>query len=273
MSIADRIRTGARVLLAPLAAATVLLAGERSAGATGEVGRAIQDPLSRISRVGLQQDISQFDVPQARGTRYTLALRGDWAPIPILSLRVRAPAHRVWLSDGDVRSGFGDAELRLKVRVLDVGGYILVQAGVIETLPTGSRAERLGNGAMVVTPFVTAGRKFGKTVLYAYVSDAIALRRQNAKRYEDLTDPSADHEARSAIGLLTTVSSVVSANISLSAITILTPSQLGETFVHGGPLVALATSDATRVVIGAQLPIVGERRFDWRGTLDAYFFF
>lgn len=179
----------------------------------------------------------------------------------------------MWLTTGEQRTGVGDGELRLKGRIYEHGGYILVQAGVIQTLPIGSRTERLGNGSTVLTPFVTGGYKIGNTIIYGYVSDAVAIRRDNQKRYEDLTDPSRDHETRCAIGFIHLFSDVVQMNFSLSAITIMTKQDFGQTFLHGGPLVAFAPADTVHIALGAQVPIAGEKRFDWRGTLDAYLSF
>lgn len=247
----------------------MLLAAGR-AGATGEVGRVVTDTSGRAYRVAAQTDASRFSIPSARGARFTTAIRADWIPTDGLALRVRLPYHAVWLDGGRSLRGLGDSELRIKARVYAIEDYVLVQAGVIQTLPTGDKRDRLGNGATVVTPFVTAGRRFGDKILYAYVSDAVSLRRQNALAYEDITDPSADHEARSAVGLMLGIYSRVQANLSVSAITILGGRDFGQTFVHGGPLAGVALTDDVRLVVGGQVPIVGERRFDWRTTADLY---
>jgi hypothetical protein len=251
--------------------ALVLLAGA-SARATGEAGRAVQDPLSRVSRLGLEQDLSGFDVHGVRGTRYTLTARYDWAATPAFSLRVRAPVHFIWLrgSAGKL-SGIGDWELRAKARIVDIDGYILVQAGVIETMPTGDPRSGLGNGAMQLTPFVTGGYKIGDTILYAYLSDAVALRPDSAPRYDDLADPSADHETQNAIGVITGTPAF-QVNASLSTATALTKSELGHTSLSGSAVAGFGT-DTVRFLVGGALPIAGAKRFDWRALLDAYVFF
>ncbi len=254
------------------AALCVALYG-RDAGATGEVGRVVTDTAAGNYRVAAQTDASRFSLSNAGGFRFTTALRADWSPRPGLALRVRVPYHFMSLDDGARFDGWGDAELRIKTRIFGISDYVLVQAGVIETLPTGSKRDRLGNGAMVLTPFVTAGRRFGETILYAYVSDAIALRRENALAYEDLTDPSTDHEARSAVGAMLAIKQRVQANVSMSAITILGGRDVGQTFVHGGPIVGVLLSEDARLVLGGQVPVAGDRRFDWRTTADLYFSF
>jgi hypothetical protein len=243
------------------------------AGATGEVGRVVTDTSSGNYRIAAQTDASRFSLASASGFRFTSAVRADWSPRPGLALRLRVPYHFMALDDGARFDGWGDAELRIKTRIFGIGDYVLVQAGVIQTLPTGSKQDRLGNGAMVLTPFVTAGRRFGETIIYAYVSDAVTLRRDNALAYEDITDPSTDHEARSAIGAMLAIKQRVQANVSMSAITILGGRDVGQTFVHGGPIVGVLLTDAARLVLGGQVPVAGERRFDWRTTADVYFSF
>ena len=242
----------------------------RGAGATNEVGRAVQGQDGRSVRLGVEQEVSKFDLSAASGTRYTLAGRGDWDATSKMAVRVRAPVHGLWLAGGRERVGLGDTELRLKLRLVDVGGYFQVQAGLIETYPTGSSSQGLGNGAMVGTPYVTAGRKFGRTIFYAYVSDAITLRNAHARQFDDFTDPSSNHETRNALGVMGGPFDALQANLSVSSTTILTGNAFGDTFVSAGTIVAVSPTDAFRVQLGAQVPVLGERRFDWKGTLDLY---
>jgi hypothetical protein len=241
------------------------------ASATSEVGRGVADPNHEV-RVGLEQEISGFDLPIAKGTRYTFAPRADWAPREGLSLRTRVPFHNLWLAGDDHRAGIGDAELRLKFRLYSHGGNRLVQGGAIQTMPTGSAVRGLGNGAVVLTPFLTGGIKIDKTILYAYVSDAITLRNQKARAYDDFTDPSTNHETRNVVGVITGPYGPIQGNLSLNAYTILTGGAVGETFVFGAAVFAFAPSDVFRVQAGLQLPVAGDERFDYKCTLDAYFF-
>jgi len=240
--------------------------------ATTEAGRGIPTPQARLSRVGVEQEISGFDLAIAKGTRYTIAPRADWGATEALSLRARATYHNLWLSDGTTRSGIGDCELRLKARVVDIDEHTIVQIGMIETLPTGSAPRGLGNGAMVLSPYVTAGHKIDRTILYAYLSDAVTLRNEKARAYDDFTDPSTNHETRNAAGVITGPSSVFQTNLSLNATTILTGSSFGETFLFGSAFFVFAPSDVFRLQLGGALPIAGDHRFEWRGVLDAYVF-
>ena len=233
----------------------------------------MQDTTPYFLRLGTEQEVSSFALKSAEGTRYTLAGRIDWPATSNMALRVRAPIHRLWLLGGTERFGAGDAELRIKFRVLQIEDYIKVQAGVIETLPTGSSVRGLGNGAMVLTPFITGGRRFGRVITYAYVSDAVTLRNAKARAYEDFTDPSTDHELRNAIGISGGPFDMLQGNFSLNATTILTGPATGDTFVFAGAIAAYTPSDVVRVQLGGQLPIAGERRFEWKATLDAYLFF
>jgi hypothetical protein len=240
------------------------------ARATSEVGRAVQDTGTHSVRLGVEQELSKFDLPIAVGTRYTLAGRGDWVATPRMSLRLRAPVHWLWLAGGGERSGLGDAELRIKFRIVQIGGYFQVQAGIIETYPTGSSRQGLGNGAMVGTPYVTAGRKIGRTIFYAYASDAITLRNDKATQFDDYTDPSSNHEARNAVGATGGPFDAIQGNLSLSSTTILTGTSFGSTFVFAGAIVAISPWETLRLQLGGQVPIAGERRFDWKTTLDLY---
>jgi hypothetical protein len=240
--------------------------------ATTETARGIPAPQAHLSRIGVEQEVSGFDLADAKGTRYTVAPRADWGATEALSLRLRATYHTLWLADGTTRSGVGDAELRLKARVVDIDEHFLVQVGVIETLPTGNASRGLGNGAMVLSPFVTSGRKIGRTIIYAYVSDAITLRNEKARVYDDFTDPSTNHETRNALGVIAGPSSVFQTNASLNATTILTGSSFGDTFLFGAAFLVFAPSELFRLQLGGQLPIAGEHRFEWKGVLDAYVF-
>jgi hypothetical protein len=241
-----------------------------SARATSEVGRVVQDTRPYVVRTGIEQELSSFDLPAAAGTRYTFAGRVDWPATERMALRVRAPVHHLWLADGGERMGPGDAELRLKLRLLQVADYVKVQAGVIETLPTGSAVRGLGNGAMVITPFVTGGRRFGRVIVYAYGSDAVTLRNTKATQYEDFTDPSSNHELRNAVGATGGPFDALQGNVSLNATTILTGRATGETFVFAGAIVAFTPTDRLRVQLGGQHPVAGDRRFEWKATLDVY---
>ncbi len=229
----------------------------------------MQETYFRHQRIGITQEVSSFDVEQGKGTRYTIAGRFNWLPIPDLSLRLIVPIHQVWLTGGEHRAGFGDSELRIKGRIVQ-SGPVQIQLGLIQTLPTGSRTERLGNGATVLTPFVTGGYRIVDTILYLYVSDEVTVRRDNQKHYEDITDPNTDHELQNAVGFIHIFTEELQMNVSFSAITTLTRRDRGQTFLFGGPLLAWGPNDAVHLALGVQLPIAGEKRFDWRGSLDAY---
>ena len=89
---------------------------------------------------------------------------------------------------------------------------------------------------------------------------------------DDLTDPSSNHETRNAVGATGGPFDSIQGNLSLNATTILTGASVGDTFVFGGGIVAFTPNDKFRMQLGGQLPIAGERRFEWKATADVYLF-
>ena len=255
--------TGARALaIAMLFVARVALAAHVEGGE-------IQLPGAGHDRVGVELETARFDLAGTRGTYFTAIARADWAATRRLTLRARVPLQLLDLEGQPPgqsgREGLGDVELRLRYR-LTMRDPLLVAVGYTGQLPTGDAARGLGGGALQVAPYVTAGYRIGGTVVFATLNDTVTLRGGSTPRYVNYVDPNSDHELRYNAGLIYFFSDVVAANALVSGTTLLADDARGRTLFTAGAQLGIAPLPSVRVVAGGQLPLAGERRFDWKAN-------
>jgi hypothetical protein len=145
--------------------------------------------------------------------------------------------------------------------------------GLADQLPTGDNGIGVGQGGTQLSPFVTAGWRSGGLVAYGTLADVIALHSRGNPPAFDYVDPSTDHEARYSLGAIFDAFGPVYANAALTGVTVLTPSQAGDTFVYGGVAIGLLLGEYWKLVASAQLPIAGDHRFESKLGLSLYFYF
>jgi hypothetical protein len=252
-------------ILAGSAASGVARAQEMSMGPPRE-------PLVITPRAGIETGWTRFDLNGTRGDFYDVTARLDVRASHIVGLRALLPVYALDLDGRSTRVGLGDAELRVRVLVLDDHDWRMF-VGLADQLPTGNNGLGLGQDGTQLSPFVTAGWRTGGLVLYGTVADVIALHSQGNPPGFDYVDPSSDHEARYSLGAIFDAFGPVYANAAVSGITVLTPSQAGDTLVYGGLAIGLLLGESWKIVTTAQLPIAGEHRFESKVGLNLYFYF
>ncbi len=270
-----RLRRWARSLpagaLAAFALAGLLLLPRRAHAGIAASGPP-QELAPNKTRVGVESVWARFDLPGAKGDYFGFAARTDLRMAPRVSLRLEVPVYTLHLDGDGTKTGLGDVELRMRVLLLNADDW-RVYAGLADQLPTGETSQGLGQGADQLTPVVTGGKRFGRLVLYVTLADALVVRAPHAASTPDYVDPSTDHELRYVGGSIYELTDALYANAAITGITVLVPSQLGQTLANGGLALGLSPTDAWKLVAGVQVPIAGDKRFDVRGLLGAYFFF
>jgi hypothetical protein len=232
-----------------------------------------REPTLTTSRLGLESSFASFDDLGGKGDYYGLTVRGDLKLERHVGLRLLLPAYAIQLEGQPVRTGLGDAELRVRFLLYD-GHPWRFYWGIADQLPTGNTSIGLGQGGSQLTPFITGGWRRGSFVAYVSVADAIGLHPQGkVEPAPDYVDPSSDHELRNTVGGIGEVTEALYFNAALTAITLLEPGQVGTTLVVGGVALGYQLSDSAKIVLVGQLPIEGEHRFDEKLGLDAYMFF
>jgi hypothetical protein len=231
-----------------------------------------REPLVITPRAGLETGWTRFHLNGTRGDFYDVTARLDVRASRIVGLRLLLPVYALDLEGQSTRVGLGDAELRLRVLVLDDHDWRMY-AGLADQLPTGNNGLGTGQGGTQLSPFVTAGWRTGGLVLYGTVADVVALHSQGNPPAFDYVDPSSDHEARYSLGAIFDAFGPVYANAALTGITVLTPSNAGDTLVYGGVAIGLLLGEYWKVVTGVELPIAGDHRFESKVALNLYVYF
>ena len=231
-----------------------------------------QEPLLTSSRVGVESVWATFDVNGQRGQFVGVAARGDYRLSRRVGLRLEVPIYTLHLDGQETHAGLGDVELRVRVLVLDAHAWRLY-AGLADQLPTGQTSLGIGQGATQLTPYVTAGYRHNKLVVYGAVADAFVIRSPSATAAPDWVDPSTDHELRYGLGALLELSDAFYGNVAVTGITELVPSSPGRSLCTGGASLGFQPNDHWKLVLGAQLPIAGEHRYDAKGLVSVYYFF
>lgn len=257
-----------RAAIGARALAIAILFASRITLAAHVDGGEIQLPGVGHDRAGVELETAHFDLAGTRGTYFSAIARADWAATSRLTLRARVPLQVLEL-EGQApgqsgREGLGDVELRLRYR-LTMRDPLLVAIGYTGQLPTGDAARGLGGGALQVAPYVTAGYRIGATVVFATLNDTVTIHGASAPRYVNYLDPNSDHELRYSAGLIYFFSDVVAANAFASGTTLLTDTR-GQTLFTAGAQLGIAPLPRLRVIAGGQLPLAGERRFDWKAN-------
>ncbi|HEX8793767.1 MAG TPA: hypothetical protein VF765_22645 [Polyangiaceae bacterium] len=231
-----------------------------------------REPLVITPRVGIETGWTRFDLNGSRGDAYGVTARLDVRASRIVGLRLLLPVYALDLDGRSTQVGLGDAELRVRILVLDDHDWRMY-VGLSDQLPTGNNGIGLGQGGTQLSPFVTAGWRNGGLVLYGTLADVVALHSQGNPPAFDYVDPSSDHEARYSLGAIFDAFGPVYANAALTGVTVLTPTDAGSTFVYGGVAIGLLLGEYWKLVASAQLPIAGEHRFESKVGLNLYFYF
>jgi hypothetical protein len=231
-----------------------------------------REPLVITPRAGIETGWTRFDLNGSHGDFYGVTARLDVRASHIVGLRLLLPAYALDLDGRSTRVGLGDAELRVRILVLDDHDWRMF-VGLADQLPTGNNSLGLGQGGTQLSPFVTAGWRSGGLVVYGNLADVIALHSRGNPPAFDYVDPSSDHEARYSLGAILDAFGPVYANAALTGVTVLTPSDAGDTFVYGGVALGVLLGEYWKVVASAQLPLAGEHRFESKLGLNLYFYF
>lgn len=234
------------------------------------------------SRAELEVAAAGFTLPGGQGNYVSATLGVDLSVTDRIATGVRVPFVVLHLRGNGARAGFGDLDMVGKVRVLGDGGRSL-SLGVSVEAPTGDADRGLGSGHFELSPFVTGAWTTGRWHLHATLGDSLSL--GGAEHHEDahshaaeeghgtFISPHSDHELQYHAGVLFWVSPAVFANLTLGGATVLVPEELGATFLAIGPELGVVVGGAFRLTLNTELPIAGERRFDWmaRAGVEARF--
>ena len=85
-------------------------------------------------------------------------------------------------------------------------------------------------------------------------------------------DPNSDHEVLGTVGTIVRVDATFLVNASLTEIVVVTDAERGKRITIVQPQLGVAFSKTWRGTIGLEVPVLGERRFDARGTLAVFHF-
>lgn len=205
-----------------------------------------------------------FDLEAGRGRFYTLALRGEVAPLPWLSFGGRAPLHWLHVDGADAVSGPGDLDLALKVRLI-AGERLTLSAGLAAELPTGDEHAGIGSGHLELAPHVSALAVFGDLLLHGSAADSVSLG-EDDHEHVNFVSPHADHELRYHLGVAHPLHEQLVGNLVVSGATILSAEDRGDTLLVAAPQLAWAVTPRTALLATAELPLTSARRLDWRAA-------
>jgi hypothetical protein len=217
-------------------------------------------------------ETAAFRLEGRRGSYASVVGRLEWAPTDDLSLRARIPIDSLTLEgDEEVRSGLGDAELRVRVQ-LQRSEPLKISGGWVTQLPTGSSHAGLGAGAVQAIPFLNAGYKVDRTILYVTVAGALSLKET---RTVDYVDPSSDHEIRTTLGSIFVFTEAVAGSVIVTETTTLDKVEPGHTrsLLTGALQLGTQPDRRLRLVVAQQLPLLGEERFSWKLNVTATYAF
>lgn len=238
-------------------------------------------PATGTFRGGGELESAAFRVKGQRGSFLGLIGRLEYTPTKDLGLRVRIPYETLAL-DGvpETREGLADTELRFRAHV-KTSEPLRISAGWVTQLPTGSRSAGLGAGAVQITPFVNAGFKRDRLIIYMTIADAISLG-VNREQKPNYIDPGANHELRTTIGSIYSVAELVSAGIVFTETIVLpdsTPARIDpepyrfQSLLTGSVQVGAQPDRRIRLVIAQSMPLYGEQRFSWKLNAAASYSF
>jgi hypothetical protein len=253
-----------RRFAASVALGLVLLSIPRRARADAHEGVSIFPPTGTL-RAGVETEATGFRLEGQRGSFLSGIPRIEYTPLRKMNLRLRVPFHSLALDgEPDTRGGIGDMELRLRLN-LRSREPLRVNAGWVVQMPTGSKHEGLGEGAVQLTPFASAGFRIDAVVLYLTVADTLKLVGPHEdQKFVNYVDPSENHELRTTAGTILPVTEMVSASAYFTETTILSSVNQGQVLLTGGASIGMQAESRLRIVLSQQLPIAGEHRFAWK---------
>ncbi|HTQ45632.1 MAG TPA: hypothetical protein VMI75_22890, partial [Polyangiaceae bacterium] len=108
-----------RTLVAWAILAGCLAGAQRTARAQEMSMGPSREPLVITPRAGIETGWTRFDLNGNRGDFYDVTARLDVRASHIVGLRMLLPVYALDLDGSSTRVGLGDAELRLRVLVLD----------------------------------------------------------------------------------------------------------------------------------------------------------
>jgi hypothetical protein len=229
------------------------------------------EPTLSPSRIGVENDFASFKIEGRKGAFDSTAIRADYSTQNRASMRLRLPMVYLRFADGEQHTGIGDLELRSKIKIYDAHEWLSF-IGLSETFPTGRASWGMGAGAPVFSLFLTAGYKIKYTIIYATVGDSLTMPRSGAS-HVNYVNPDRDHEMDYAVGVMHGFSEKVYAAAAAGGITVLEPGLTGRSLATFGALIAYRPVHAFRFALGGQIPVAGERRFEAKGSVMAYWFF
>lgn len=254
----------------------ILVAAPGTARAHHQAG---DDPVPRprragslTSAAGADVEAAAFELAGMSGTYFTLALRGEVAPLPWLSAGGRMPLHHLRLEDGQTTSGPGDAELVAKVMIHGDEHIILTGAIVVE-VPTGSTHDGLGSGHVELSPLVSGTLRRDGWLLSGAIADTLSLEGEEDHEHVNFVSPHSRHELRYQLGVGRAVGDQLTLGVIAGGATILESDRRGDTLMVAGARLGWTPSASWRFTVGADVPVTSERRFEWKAMTAAQYVF
>jgi hypothetical protein len=225
-------------------------------------------PATGSYRLGTELEGAAFRNAGRRGSYGSVVARAEWFPVDGVGVRLRVPFTTLALQDEPAtREGFGDSELRFRATFYNTDPFRM-SAGWVTELPTGARHRGIGNGSVQVSPFVTAGYRMQKLVLYGTLADSVSVVGPHQTHVPNYVDPGTDHELRVTAGAIYAFDETISGALAVTDTIILTDADRGQQLYVANALIG-AQRGPLRLVISPSLPIAGEQRFSWRITTAA----
>lgn len=219
-----------------------------------------------VSLLGLQTEGGEFRLAAGSGRYLTTALRMDYAPATIFSFGLRIPFQILEVSGAGTRRGLGDITATAKIALVTLPDGV-VTLGLAATLPTGSPELGLGNGHVELNPYLRANLVFDTFLVQASFGDSISLSGGPWDDAPDFIDPHSNHELRYQLGLGVSLFRQLQLVAVANGVTVLEASRRGETLFTAGPQARWSPVPAWQIYGGAQLPIYGDHRAEWRANV------
>src|SRR5262249_55820043 len=145
------------------------------------------------SLAGFLMEGAGFSLPAGSGHYWTTTFRGDYAPAPWVSFGIRVPYEVLLVRGASLQHGLGDVTL---VGKLLVAGFPsgAISIGLAAQLPTGSPEAGLGDGSVMLAPYLRLNMDFGLFTVLLNVADDLVLPSGRTGDVPDFIDPHTNHQ-------------------------------------------------------------------------------
>lgn len=230
-------------------------------------------PVAPETRTEIDFQLAEFDLDASSGTWFAVAPVVEYAPLRWLSASARFGIVGVrYRTGGEDATGLADTDLCVKLRVAATEhGEIIASVGLGLGLPTGDSRDGIGNGHVELSPFVVLSSQVTPwLVLTGLVADHVSLADEHEHEHASVVAPHGAHEVVLRLGASAFVRQTY---VSLGGDAAIVVSGEAGSFVAARGEVGWLPARRLRFALGVDLPVAGERRFEWRARLGVGYLF